>query len=272
MSTGWLSRRHPAGKDNPLSPEPVKSESDSPGPVNPDSGSSSARHHRLGPLHGIVVHIERTLGAGILVVLPIGVTLLILKFFFDLLDPLLQDPVLSRLPGPQIPGLGLVALVILVYGAGVVTTHVLGRTVLEFGHRVLEFIPVVKSIYGTTRSAVELLSNANDSPYSRVVLVQFPHPGLQSIGLVTSRMPVAGGEGMLAVYIPTTPIPSSGFLVLVKAEDVVSTDMSVEEAMKVIISGGLLAEKQFQTLPGFNSDSSNSNQLSSETSSNPTDV
>lgn len=226
----------------------------------PDSGEPASRRHRLGPLHGLVVHVERTLGAGILVVLPIGVTALILKFFFDLLDPLLQDPVLSKLPGPEIPGLGLLALVVLVYLAGLVTTQVLGRSMLDFGHRVLEFIPVVKSIYGTTRSAVEFLSNSNDLPYSRVVLVAFPHPGMQSIGLVTSRMLDADGEGMLAVYIPTTPIPSSGFLVMVRAEDVISTDMTVEDAMKVIISGGLLAEREFQQLPVFNRAKSSSNQ------------
>ena len=131
------------------------------GPVNPDSDGTTSQRHRLGPLHGFVVHIERTLGAGILVVLPIGVTILILKFFFDLLDPVLQD---------------------------------------------------------------------------------------------------ADGEGMLAVYIPTTPIPSSGFLVMVKAKDVTPTDLSVEDAMKVIISGGLLAEREFQQLAVFNRDKSSSNQ------------
>ena len=78
------------------------------------SGESASSRRRLGPLRRLVVHIERTLGAGILVVLPIGVTALILKFFFDLLDPLLQDPVLSKLPGPEIPGLGLLALVVVV--------------------------------------------------------------------------------------------------------------------------------------------------------------
>jgi len=197
----------------------------------------------------MLVHIERTLGAGILVVLPIGVTVVILKFFFDLLDPLLQDPILSLLPGPQIPGLGLVALVALVYLLGLVTTHVLGRTMVDFAHRILEVIPVVKSIYGTTRSAVQLLSNSDRQSYSSVVLVRFPHPGMQSIGLVTSRMQDADGDGVLAVYIPTTPIPSSGFLVMVKPEDVTHTEMSVEDAMKVVISGGLLAEREFQQLP-----------------------
>ena len=234
--------------------------SDSRADSRPNSGEPPPTRHRLGPLHGLVVHVERTLGAGILVVLPIGVTALILKFIFDLLDPLLQDPVLSKLPGPEIPGLGLLALVVLVYLAGLVTTQVFGRSVLEFGHRVLEFIPVVKSIYGTARSAVELLSNSSDLPYSKVVLVAFPHPGMQSIGLVTSRMLDADGEGMLAVYIPTTPIPSSGFLVMVRAEDVTPTDMTVEDAMKVIISGGLLAEQEFQRLPVFNRAKSSSNQ------------
>lgn len=156
--------------------------------------------------------------------------------------------------------MGLLVLVVLVYLFGLVTTQVLGRSLVEFGHRVLEVIPVVKHIYGTTRSAVELLSNTNNLPYSRVVLVEFPHPGMQSIGLVTSRMQDTEGQGMLAVYIPTTPIPSSGFLVMVKAEDVTPTDMSVEDAMKVIISGGLLAEREFQQLPVFKRDRSRSNQ------------
>ena len=237
-----------------MSVEPVDPES------RPDLGETTSRRRRLGPLRRIVVHIQRTLGAGILVVLPIGVTVLIFKFFFDLLDPLLQDPVLSKLPGPEIPGLGLLVLAVLVYAAGLVTTQVLGRSLVEFGHRVLEVIPVVKSIYGTTRSAVELLSNTNNLTYSRVVLVEFPHPGMQSIGLVTSRMQDTEGEEMLAVYIPTTPIPSSGFLVMVKAKDVTPTDMTVEDAMKVVISGGLLAEREFQQLPVFKRDSSSSNQ------------
>ena len=229
-------------------------------PANTASDGAPAPHRRPGILRRILVHIQRTLGAGILVVLPIGVTALILKFFFDLLDPLLQDPVLSRLPGPEIPGLGLVALLVLVYLFGLVTTHVLGRTMVDFGHRILEIIPIVKSIYGTTRTAVELLSNQDKQPWSSVVLVEFPHPGMQSIGLVTSRMQDTDGDGMLAVYIPTTPIPSSGFLVMVRAEDVTPTDMSVEDAMKVVISGGLLAEREFQQLPVSTRARSSSNQ------------
>ena len=195
-----------------------------------------------------------------MVVLPIGVTALILKFFFDLLDPLL-DPAVDLVPGlSEIPGLGLVALLILIYLLGLVAAHVLGVRLINFGHRILEFIPVVKSIYGTARTAVIMLSTGNDHPYSGVVLVAFPHPGMQSIGLVTSRMVDTNGEEMLAVYIPTTPIPSSGFLVIVPARDVTPTDMSVDDAMKVVISGGILAGQEFQQFGVMDRSRSRSNQ------------
>ena len=224
------------------------------GPARPDAG------HRRGPFRHVLVHFERTLGAGILVVLPIGVTALILKFFFDLLDPLL-DPVVNLLPGlSEIPGLGLLALLTLIYVLGLVTTHVLGVRLINLGHRILEFIPVVKSIYGTARTAVIMLSTGNDHPYTGVVLVKFPHPGMQSIGLVTSRMVNTNGEEMLAVYIPTTPIPSSGFLVIVPAKDVTPTEMSVDDAMKVVISGGILAGQEFQQFGVLDSSRSSSNQ------------
>ena len=117
----------------------------------------NTRSRRRGPLRGPLVHIERTLGAGILVVLPIGITVVILKFFFDLLDPVLQ-PVVDLLPGRDIPGLGFITLMFMIYLAGLITSHVLGRRVIGLGHQVLEVVPVVKGIYGTTRSAVEMLS------------------------------------------------------------------------------------------------------------------
>ena len=126
------------------------------------------------------------------------------------------------------------------------TAHVLGVRLINLGHRIMEFIPVVKSIYGTARTATIMLSSSNDHPSSGVVLVEFPHPGMQSIGLVTSHMTDTNGEEILAVYIPTTPIPSSGFLVMVPAKDVTFIDMSVDEAMKVVISGGILAGQEFQ--------------------------
>lgn len=218
-----------------------------------------SRRRRLGPFHGIFVHVERTLVAGILVLLPIGITLLIFKFFFDLLDPILKKPV-AQLPGlSEVPGLGFGTLVVLVYFVGIVASLVVGRRLIGFGHRILEVIPVVKSIYGTTRSAVELLSNTNEHRYSGVVLIDFPRPGIQSIGLVTSQMIDTNGEKMLAVYIPTTPIPSSGFLVIAPEKSVTHTEMSVDDAMRVIISGGILAGRVFRQFGVVPQDTTRSN-------------
>ncbi len=232
-------------------------------PESQDGGGSNRRNF-LGPLRRPLLHFQRTLGAGILVILPIGITVLVLKFFFDLLDPVLQ-PAVDLLPGPTITGAGLIALVVLVYLLGLFAAQVVGRRLIEVGHRVMEVIPVVKGIYGTTRMAIQILSTSNNgSPngngnideqqYWGVVLLEFPMPGIRSIGLITSSMLDSEGEEVLSVYIPTTPIPSSGFLVIVPASDVTRTDMSVEDAMRVVISGGIRLDAVFQRygfqLPG----------------------
>ena len=228
----------------------------------PDSKdtASGARRNFLGPLLRPLLHFQRTLGAGILVILPIGMTVLILKFFFDLLDPVLQ-PAVDLLPGPTITGAGLIALIVLVYLVGLFAALVVGRRLIDFGHRIMEVIPVVKGIYGTTRMAIQILSSSNNGSfngggngdgnmdgqqYTGVVLIDYPRPGIRSIGLITSSMLDSDGEELLSIYIPTTPIPSSGFLVIVPASDVTRTDMSVEDAMRVVMSGGIRLDAVFQ--------------------------
>lgn len=203
-------------------------------------------------LRRVLGHFQRTLAAGILVMLPIGITALVLKFVFDLLTPILQ-PVTDLLPGPDVHGTGLVALLLLIYVVGLVAAFVVGRRIISVAHRAMEVIPVVKGIYSTTRTAVELLSStsrtngtSNTDRYTGVVLVEFPRPGIRSIGLVTSQMYDLEGQEVLSVYVPTTPIPSSGFMVIVPSSQVTHLDMSVEEAMSVVVSGGILSERMFQ--------------------------
>jgi uncharacterized membrane protein len=201
------------------------------------------------------MHFQRTLGAGVLVILPIGITVLVLKFFFDLLDPVLE-PLVDLLPGRSVTGTGLVALIVLVYLLGLFAALVVGRRLIGLGHRVMEVIPVVKGIYGTTRMAIEILSKNQNSngngdlddgqQYAGVVLIEYPRAGIMSIGLITSSMLDTNGEEVLSVYIPTTPIPSSGFLVIVSASEVTRTDMSVEDAMRVVISGGIRLDTVFK--------------------------
>lgn len=214
---------------------------------------------RFFPIGALLVHFERTLGAGILVMLPIAITALILKFFFDLLDPILQGPI-DLLWDRDIPGLGLVALLILIYLAGVIAAFVLGRKVIDLAHRVMEVIPLVKGIYSTTRAAVGMLSNTDNDRYSGVVLIDFPRPGIKSIGLITARMTDVEGAEVLAIYVPTTPIPSSGFLVLSPASEVTLTDISVDEAMRIVISGGVLSTPLLNRMGIMAQEEPNSNQ------------
>ena len=225
-------------------------------PPESQDTASGAQRNFLGPLRRPLLHFQRTLGAGILVILPIGMTVLILKFFFDLLDPMLE-PAVDLLPGPVVTGMGMVALILLVYVLGLFAAQVIGRRLIEIGHRIMEVIPVVKGIYGTTRMAIQILSGGNngsstgsgnldEQQYTGVVLIDFPTPGIKSIGLITSSMLDSDGEEVMSIYIPTTPIPSLGFLVIVLASDVTRTDMSVEDAMRVVMSGGIRLDAVFQ--------------------------
>ena len=192
------------------------------------------------------LHIRTTLIAGLLAILPIGVTLFVLKFFFELLDPIL-GPIFDMGNVRIFPGLGLIVLLILLYVVGIITTKILSARIVNLGHKLIERIPVISSIYSTTRSGVEILSGTQGFESRGVVLVDFPRLAMKAIGLITAELGVLKGEPMVAVYIPTTPVPSSGFLIVVALSDVTPTDISVDDAMKIIVSGGILANEIFSS-------------------------
>ena len=197
-------------------------------------------------LKKFLLHIRTTLIAGLLAILPIGVTLFVLKFFFELLDPIL-GPIFDMGNVRIFPGLGVIVLLILLYVVGIITTKILSARIVNVGHKLIEKIPVISSIYSTTRSGVEILSGPQGFESRGVVLVDFPRPAMKAIGLITAELGVLNGEPMVAVYIPTTPVPSSGFLIVVALSDVTPTDISVDDAMKIIVSGGILANEIFSS-------------------------
>ena len=197
-------------------------------------------------LKKLLLHIRTTLIAGLLSILPIGVTLFVLKFFFELLDPIL-GPIFDMGNVRIFPGLGVIVLLILLYVVGIITTKILSARIVNLGHKLIERIPVISSIYSTTRSGVEILSGTQGFESRGVVLVDFPRPAMKAIGLITAELGVLNGEPMVAVYIPTTPVPSSGFLIVVALSDVTHTDISVDDAMKIIVSGGILANEIFSS-------------------------
>ena len=196
----------------------------------------------LRTLGALGAHIRRTISAGLIVTLPLAITAVIINLVVDWFDPLLQ-PAFEYFLGPNNyrEGMGIGALVVLIYLAGLLTTHVLGRRFIDYGHRMVGAVPVVRSIYNTLLLATEMLSvDKSKEKYSGVVLVDFPMAGSKAIGLVTSRVTDSEGKPSLAVFVPTTPVPTSGFLLIIPEENAIPADVSVDEAMKLIVSGGIL--------------------------------
>ncbi|MFT4548636.1 MAG: putative membrane protein [Verrucomicrobiales bacterium] len=200
---------------------------------------------------------RRYILTGLVTVIPLWFTWIVLAFLFRTLsrigNPLVQF-FADRL-GPMMPGLAdllnvqifqsVVAVILVLavlYGLGVVARHVIGRRVILFFERVIEQIPFVKTVYGAVKKLIVVLQEKPGSDVQRVVLINFPSEEMKTVGLVTRTFNDAvTGRELAAVYVPTTPNPTSGFLEVVPVEKLTSTDWDLDEAMTFIISGGAIA-------------------------------
>lgn len=188
-----------------------------------------------------VKHLKGTFIAGLFVVIPIGITLFILKFLFDITDGILGS-YLDNLFGLifhhqlHVPGLGIITGVMLIYLAGFLATNVLGNQLLKLGDELLSRIPLVKSIYSSSKQLTKVFREGKTS-YRRAVFVEWPRPGVRAIGFVTAEVERAG-ERLMVVYVPTMPNPTSGFALFFRENEVFESGMTVEEAVKFVVSGG----------------------------------
>jgi uncharacterized membrane protein len=196
-------------------------------------------------VRAIATFLRRKLLAGILVLVPIGVTYFVLKWIFGALDSILA-PYVENLIGRDIPGLGLAATIILVLLAGLAGTNILGKHLLSYFDKGLARVPVVAGIYTSTKQFVEAIGTANTKSFKRVVLIEYPRRGLLTFAFVTKdAYAVVGKDGtrkeVVNVFVPSTPNPTTGFLLIVPASHVVGVDLSVEEGVKLVVSGGIIA-------------------------------
>jgi uncharacterized membrane protein len=174
---------------------------------------------------------------GILIVVPIGAAILILRWLFFAIDNILQ-PVAESLLGYTIPGLGLGITVVLIYLAGVVATNVIGRRLIRYGESLLARVPLFRYLYTGIKQILQSFATSGEGGFLQVVLVEFPKKGMRAIGFVTSESRVESGEKLLSVFIPTSPNPTSGFLEIVRENDVIRTNISVDDALKMVLSVG----------------------------------
>jgi uncharacterized membrane protein len=188
--------------------------------------------------------LKRYFLTGLLVITPIWGTVLILKTLFVSVDNILGDA-LARLviPDYYVPGLGILTLLLLIFATGLLATNFIGGQIVKRWEEFLHRVPVVRGIYATLKSMMDILSFKERGKYNRVVLIQFPKNGHYCFAFVTGMMPgevqEIAREPLLNVYVPTSPNPTSGYFLLVPEKEVVPLDMSVDEAMKLIVSGGL---------------------------------
>ena len=174
---------------------------------------------------------------GILIVVPIGAAILILRWLFFTFDNILQ-PVAESLLGYTIPGLGLGIIVVLIYLAGVVATNVIGRRLIRYGESLLARVPLFRYLYTGIKQILQSFATPREGGFLQVVLVEFPKKGMRAIGFVTSESSVESGEKLFSVFIPTSPNPTSGYLEIVKENDIIKTNISIDDALKMVLSAG----------------------------------
>ena len=188
-------------------------------------------------------HLKGTFLAGIFIVIPFGITIFILKFLFNFADGILGS-YLDRMiafsggSGEHIPGIGMITGGVVVYLTGLVATNVLGKRLLKLGDDLMTRIPLVKSIYSSSKQLIKVFKEGGSS-YRRAVFVEWPRPGVRAIGFVTAEVE-REGESFVVVYIPTMPNPTSGFALWFRATDVFESGMTVEDAIKFVVSGGVV--------------------------------
>ena len=186
--------------------------------------------------------------AGLLTLIPLIVTIGILSWLFNVLDGFLGPYIYDWL-GRPVPGLGLISTIVLVFGIGVVTTNIIGRRLMGAVDKALHRIPLVRSIYSTTKQVSDSLLQARTAAFQQVVLIEYPRRGMYQIGFVTGMMEgpfqeqlaAKAGERLVNVFVPATPNPMAGYLVLLPERDVHVLGISVQDGLKLVISGGLAA-------------------------------
>ena len=186
--------------------------------------------------------------AGLLVWLPLAATVVIVKLVVDLLDNiiLLLPPEYqpTAVLGFSIPGFGIILAISILLITGMFAANLFGRRLVEFWEAILSRIPLVRSIYSSVKQISTTILDSNGKSFRKVVMLQYPRKGIWSIGFLTNEDVSTDIEGLnedlVAVFVPTTPNPTSGFIIMAPRDDITELDMSVEEGFKFIISMGVI--------------------------------
>lgn len=203
--------------------------------------------------------IRTFLITGLVVLLPAAVSLWIawrVAAFMDSLFGIWADYLTMSLFGFRVPGLGLVLTLSFIVFVGAFATNYVGRRLIELGERILLRLPFIRWMYTTTKQVVDAVAATNRDAFKRVVLVEYPRKGIYAVAFVTGagrgEVQDVTAEDVINVFLPTTPNPTSGFLLLVPRHEVIPLEMSVEDGLKLVISGGVVSPGSRDPVPVSN--------------------
>ncbi len=202
-------------------------------------------------------NIRRKLVAGLLVVFPIFITFIIIKFLFGLIGGILSPVVekafvlLGFSPKGTVDDFIVTSIAFILtfsalYFIGVIATNFFGKLILNFFEAILNKTPIIKNIYTSSKKLIEIISLPSRQSFKRVVIVEYPRVGMKAFAFVTGNIKTKDGEELTSIFVPTTPNPTSGFLIYLPEDDIIETSMDIEEGMKLIISGGILVPEHLE--------------------------
>jgi uncharacterized membrane protein len=238
--------------DAPSSPDPEKNQGI---PQDESVKSNGSPAEPLLPLRQKPLQrLRNYFLTGVVVTAPIGITVYLTWLFIDSIDNLIR-PLIPARYSPEtylpfgLPGFGVIVVFLFITLLGALTANFLGRALLGFGERIVNRMPVIRAVYGTLKQIFETVIAQSSNSFKEVVLFEYPRKGLWALGFVTSEttgeIPHVLGEEVVGVFLPTTPTPTSGYLLFMPRRELITLSMSVEDAMKQIISAGIVAAPEF---------------------------
>ncbi len=213
------------------------------------------------PKPGLFRSMRNSFFTGVVIALPIGATIWLITGFVRFMDnwvleilPRAWNPntYIHDLIGFNIPGTGLIVAVVALFMLGVLASNIIGNSVLKFGENLLGRVPLVSNVYNGVKQIVSTVAQSEDRAFNEVCLLEYPRPGLWAVGFITAKLKGAPldhlSEDHVCVFVPTTPNPTSGFLLFSKRSDLKILNMTPEEGAKLIISGGMVSNDELEKL------------------------
>ena len=254
-------RKRPSSRALKAQPIDLKEIEDVSAPLANASRRNAPQHKR--PLWvRFLRRIRSYLLTGLVVAMPLVITFYIANWFIGFVDNQIL-PLSARLMSPEvsemvstIPGLGLAIAVILLILLGWFAANIFGQTLIRFGERIVDRMPIIRTIYHALKQIFQMVLSRRSSNFREVGLIEYPRPGVHAIvfvakalsGEISDKIKKRKGDEIMAVFLPTTPNPTSGFLLFLPRRKVIKLDMSVESGIKMVVSGALLEPEAMKSI------------------------